>query len=356
MEETKSDLQRVFRHAKLVGILLMILLAVLYLASGCYSVKPEQRGVVKRFGRVVNDNVLPGIHYHWPWPIESVLRARTTEIRSLSISFGSQKGSEGQTAEASGSYGEVVVNTEEDPEKDVPIWAQETDRFVPVVSSELEEGQAAELLTGDENLVLATLLIQYTIKQPKSYLYNAIDTGKVLNCIVQDATISKIAEMSVDDVLTTGRFEIQMKLKEQIQTRADSYDLGIRFTSVQIQNIQPPAEAAEAFREVASAREDQHRLMQQAEGDRNRRLPEARANANKLRNEAAAYAKEVVEMAHGEAERFLMGWDEYRKAKTVTAHRLYMEAMEEILPRVRKLVSDPEAEGPTPFPQNELPP
>ena len=90
----KGDLKQVFLHKKAVALCLMFLFAMLYLASGLFAVKPEQRGVVTRFGRVVNENVLPGVHYHWPWPIESVVLLRTTEIRSMAVLFGTDKGSE----------------------------------------------------------------------------------------------------------------------------------------------------------------------------------------------------------------------------------------------------------------------
>ena len=87
----KNDLEKIFIHKKAVVLCLMFLLAILYLSSGLFSVKPEQRGVVTRFGRVVRENVPPGVHYRWPWPIESVTLVRTTEIRSMTVSFGTAK-------------------------------------------------------------------------------------------------------------------------------------------------------------------------------------------------------------------------------------------------------------------------
>ena len=332
MEETKGDLKRVFRYARSVAGGLIFLLVLLYLASGSYSVKPEQRGVVKRFGHVVNANVLPGIHYHWPWPIEAVIRLRTTEVRSLTVSFGYGKDSQ-----------EDKMSSQEDLEAEKPIWLQETDRSFSVESSQAAEETSA-LLTGDENLVITKFLIQYTISEPKGFLYNTEDAEGLLKRIIQAAIVKKVVSMSVDEVLTTGRFDLQKKVNEMIMGTSDSYGLGVRIASVQIKNIQPPASVANAFRDVASAREDMYKFAQEAQGARNRRLPRARAEALRMRTEAASHAKEVVEMAHGDAQRFFAAWEEYRKAKNVTAYRLYIEAMEEILPRVRKLISDPEAE------------
>lgn len=308
-KQTESDLSRVFRHGKTVAKWLIGLLIVLYMASGFYSVKPEQRGVVKRFGRVVTDDIPPGIHYHLPWPVESVLRPRTTEIRSMTVSF----------------------------KETQPAPAEKTTETVQATES-------APLLTGDENLVLATLLVQYTITEPKHYLYHIIDPDGLLKRIVQDASIVRAAGTSVEELLTIGRLKVQTKLREEIQERINAYNLGIRVASVQIQKIGPPSAVAAAFRDVTSAREDKHKLMQQSRGDRNRRLPRARSDANDMISKAEAYANEVVQRAKGDAHRFLAAWKEYDKSKTVTANRLYLEAMEEVLKKTRKILSDPDAE------------
>ena len=325
--EMRSDLNQVFYHSKTVAKWLILLLLVLYLASGFYSVKPEQRGVLKRFGRVVTDDMPPGIHYHFPWPAESVVRLKTTEIRTMSVRFG-----------------EIMV-----PEKVKAVERTQEEKVVegtPDVKS-VESPQAetsAPLLTADENLVLGTLLVQYTISQPKSYLYTSSDADGILKRIVQQATITKVVRMSVDDVFTTGRLKMQNTLKEEIQKKIDAYDLGIRISSIQIDRIEPPKDVAMAFRDVASAREDRQKIMQQAEGNSNQRLPRARSDANNMTMKAEAYANEAVDRARGDAERFTSAWNEYRKAKDVTGHRLYMEAMEEILPKVIKLISNPKAE------------
>ncbi|MBW1766738.1 MAG: FtsH protease activity modulator HflK [Deltaproteobacteria bacterium] len=229
--------------------------------------------------------------------------------------------------------------------------------LVPVPSDKgvsLQAEQTASLLTGDENLVIATLLIQYTIDQPKVYLYHTSDADGILKRITQQATIIIVAGMSVDEVLTTGRLEVQSRLKKEIQSAADAYELGIRVASVQIQTVQPPTEVVKAFRDVASAREDKHKLLQRGRGERNRRLPKARGEANMMVSEAIAYANEVVEMAHGDAQRFLSAWEEYRKAKTVTAHRLYYETLEEVFPKVKKAIFNPEAERLPTIPRTQM--
>jgi membrane protease subunit HflK len=308
--EATSDFSRVFRHARTVGFWLICLLIVLYFASGLYSVKPEQRGVVKRFGQVITDNVPPGIHYHFPWPIESVIRLRTTEIRSMTVSF---------------------EETQPPPEGEKAPEITQAPETVP-------------LLTADENLILAILLIQYTITEPENYLYTTANPDGLLNRIIQAETIDRAAGTGVEELLTTGRLELQTKLKQDIQSQVDAFDLGIRIVSVQIQKIGPPSEVAEAFRDVSSARADMYKLSQQARGDRNRMLPRARADADRVLREAEAYANESVERAKGDAHRFTAAWEEYRKSRTITAYRLYLEVIEEVLPKARKIFSSPEAE------------
>ena len=191
----QSDLRRVFRTAKFVGLGLAALLVLLYLASGFYSVKPEQRAVLKRFGRVVTDDMPPGIHYHLPWPAESVVRLKTTEIRTMPVRFEAvEVAEEVQTVEVT--QGEQAVAGAQD---------------VKSVASPPVEA-TAPLLTADENLVLATLLVQYTISQPKSYLYTSNDADGILKRIVQQATVNNVVRLSVEDIFTTGRLKMQTTL------------------------------------------------------------------------------------------------------------------------------------------------
>ena len=295
------DFQQTFRHAPLVFGGALALLLVLYLASGFYSVKPEQRGVVKRFGAVIDDNVAPGIHYHLPWPVESVRRERTTEVRSVTVHF-----------------------------RDT----SNTDR--------VERGGA--LLTGDENLVLTSIVMQYAIKSPRDYLNRTVDPDGLLSRIAQATTVEIFAGMKIDDVFTTGRQEVQTLLRQRLQKTMDNLGMGIRLLAVQTQVIEPPPKVSRAFKDVASAREDRHKVVEEARGQSNRDIPKARSDARSTVQQAESYANEAIERARGDAHRFTTTWAEYRKAKTLTAYRLYLETVEEMLPRVKKMIMDPDAE------------
>lgn len=298
----RGDFLHTFRHVRAIAAGLVGIALILHGASGLYVVEPEQRGVVVRFGKVVDDSVAPGIHYHLPWPVERILRPRTTEVRSLEIPFS---------------------------------------------QSEKSGVAAGELLSGDENLVQAVFLIQYTISHPKDYLTSTAEPDKVLERLARWSGIDYFAAIPVDTALTTGRDSIQRYLKQSIQEMADVHRLGVRLTAVQLRSIEPPGSAgvADAFKAVSSAREEKQKLMEQAEGERNRRLPKARSDAQRMLRDGEAYSREALERAKGDSERFLTMWQAYRGAKSVTAHRLYVETAEAILPRVKLLIVNPEAEG-----------
>lgn len=297
----ESIAKQTFRHWRLFLYGAIVAGVLVYLASGVYSLKPEQTGVVKRFGAIVADNVPPGIHYHWPWPIEEIFRPNTREVRSVQLAFTKT------IADTSGTHG-------------------------------------GALLTGDENLVLLTLLLQYTLLDPARYLTTAANPDALLKQMTQAAVVRHFASMSVDDSLTTGKDRLQRSLREEVQKASNRLELGVAIVSLQIKAIEPPKNVAHAFKDVASAREDMHKMLQTANGEHNRKIPEARADAERMVLEAEAYAKEVVEIAKGDADRFLAKWEEYRKAKSVTAHRIYLETIEEILPKVKKQIINPKAE------------
>lgn len=298
--DARNDLRRTFQHARAVAMGLSALGVVLYLASGIYAIAPEQRGVVLRFGKAVETDVQPGIHYHLPWPFERIERPGTTEVRTLTVGFDEPKG-------------------------------------------RLEGGTEA-LLTGDENLVLATLSAQYTIKAPADFILRSHNPEALLELAARDSAIVRFAGIGVDEVLTTGRQALQLALRDDVQRAADELGLGVRINTVQIQRLDPPGPVASAFKDVGSAREDRHKLVEEARGDSNRRLPQARAQADRMRSEAEAQASEAVAFARGDADRFLAAWNEYRKAKSVTARRLYLEVIESVLSKVRKIIANPRAD------------
>lgn len=304
-----ADLKRTLAEGRRLAAGLAVLGAALYLASGLYAIKPEQRGVVFRFGRLLEEEALPGIHYRLPWPVDRVERLGTTEVRTLEVSFDEPKG---------------------------------TQKSAPGAT-----GMSDALLTGDENLVLSTLLVQYTVVKPSDFLVRTGDPEGLMSRLARESAVAHFARVGVDYALTSGRQELQSRMRDDLQSTCDALGLGVRIASLQIRRIDPPSAVASAFKNVGSAREDRQKRVEEAQGERNRRLPEARGQAQKLKNEAMAEAREAVDHATGDAQRFVAAWEEYRKTREITAHQQYMEAVEAILPRVRKIIADPAAEGRT---------
>lgn len=300
-QDSAADVRRALKNGRKLGLLLGCLGMLLYLMSGLYAIEPEQRGVVFRFGRILEDEALPGIHYRLPWPIDRVERLRTTEVRTLEVAF------------------------------DEPRT--------------LKGGASDALLTGDENLVLSTLLVQYTIKEPARFLVSTANPERLLERLAREVAVVHFARTGVDEALTTARQELQLRLRDDLQASLNALDLGIRVGSLQIRKIDPPSAVATAFKDVGSAREDRQKRVEEAQGERNRQLPEARGEAQRIRSEASAAAQEAIDHARGDAERFTAAWSEYRKARSITAHRQYLEAIESVLPRVKKIIANPEAEG-----------
>lgn len=301
-----SDIVRVVSGGRRLFAGLGILGASLYLASGLYAIKPEQRGVVFRFGRILEEEVPPGIHYRLPWPVDRLERLGTTEVRTLEVAFDEPRG---------------------------------TQRAAPGAT-----GQSDALLTGDENLVLSTMLVQYTVARPAFFLVSAAEPERLLERLARESALTNFARIGVDEALTTARQELQLKMRDELQAASDELRLGLRISSLQIRRIDPPSAVASAFKNVGSAREDRQKRVEEARGERNRRLPEARGEAQKLRTEAGASAQEAVAHARGDTDRFTAAWNEYRKARDITARQQYLETLEAVLPRVRKIIADPKAE------------
>jgi len=276
------------------------LLFALWLASGFYVVAADEEAVVLRFGKHVATTG-PGLHWHFPYPIEQVEKAPVTRIHRVEIGF----------------------------------------RLYPDGAKRKRLNESL-MLTKDENVVDLSFIVQYRIKSIEDFLFN-INSARVVKT-VRDAAESAMREVIgrtlIDDVLTTKKALVEQETQQLIQSILDGYQAGIEIVAVKLQDVQPPAEVIKEFKDVASAREDRERAKNEAQAYANDILPKARGEAKKMVLDAEAYRKEVVERAKGEAERFEKLLAAYRKAPEVTRKRLYLETMEEVLSRVRKVIVD----------------
>lgn len=286
-----------YRNRRFVAVLLAVVIGV-YFLSGFYAIQPEEQGVVIRFGRVARDGVPPGIHYHLPYPFEKVYKPKTAEIKK------------------------VFINEKGGGIRNAP------------------PGTGLEMLTGDTNVILVQMIVQYAISDPVAYLFATENATVLVEAAAEEAMTRIVGSMGVDALLTTEKLKAQDLVKERIQTVLDTYNVGIETIGAYFQEISPPVEVAYAFRDVASAREDRNRIINEAEGYRNSILPMTRGEAERTLREAEGFSQERVARATGEAERFLSIYTEYRRSKSITASRIYMEKMEKVLPRLRIYMVD----------------
>jgi membrane protease subunit HflK len=201
----------------------------------------------------------------------------------------------------------------------------------------------AQMLTGDENVVNNSMIVQYKIKDAVAYLFNVKDQEGTLHDLAEAAERQVVGNRPIDDTLTTGKTDIQLEILDKIQTMADQFGLGVTITAVQLQDVQPPSQVAAAFKDVATAKEDRDGIINNARGYQNEKIPQARGKAAQLLREAEGYERERVAKAEGDAARFLALAEEYKKAPAITKERLYLETMKSVLPRVKKVIIDDQA-------------
>lgn len=277
---------------------LLGLLAV-WLLSGVYLVAADEQAVVTRFGKVTEDRVLPGIHVTWPFPISRVHKLKVRQT---------------QRAVIGGDPADEVLGRSD------PLQSQ--------------------FLTGDQNIINVRSVVQYSVATPADYLFRAQDVANAVGAAVETELGRQFAARTVDEVLTTEKVAIQEIVRQRSQALLDSYGLGVGLASVSIEQIAPPPEAADAFRDVASARADSARIVSEAEGYSNDIVPRARGEARQMLESAEAYKQRIINEARGDASRFSQLAAEIGSSPDVTRARLYIEAMEQILPRLKKTIVD----------------
>ena len=300
-----------FPNGRAIFVVLFAIVG-LWLLSGIYIINPDEQGVVLRFGKYDRTEG-PGPHYAWPTPIESVYKPQVTQVLRGEVGFRSV----GQTA----------------------TFQQGQVRTVP---------EEASMLTGDENIVNVQFSVQYKISDPVGYLFNVTAPAALVRNAAEAAMREVIGNSLIDSAITDGKLKIQSEATHLLQTILDRYGAGIQVLAVQLQDVHPPQEVIDAFKDVASAREDKSRIINEAEAYRNELLPKARGQAAAMGNEAEAYSATRMRTAEGDASRFDALRIEHDKAPKVTEQRLYYEAVEEILSNAgEKVVMDNPTAGRT---------
>jgi len=286
--------QRLGYRYWICGILFLLLGA--HLASGFYVVGADERAVVRRFG-AVEAVVGPGMHYRLPWPVDGLDVIKTTNVMKAGVGFAIPTG---ETATPSG----------------------------------------IELLTGDTNVVNAALILQYVISNPAEFLFQTEEPQSLIEAVAEGVLTETVVGMSIDEVLTRGRVAVQERVKAKTQELLDRWHSGVRIVSANIMTVTLDRSVVQAFQDVADAMADREKVINEARAYASNLIPKTRGEARMQLSEAEAYKQQRVADAVGETSRFLALQKEYEKAPEISRTRLYMEAMEKILPKLQLYVVD----------------
>ena len=286
----------------IIGI--AILIALIWGAfSAFYTVQPEERAVVKRFGAVVGITD-PGLHFKIPFGVDQVQFVATERVLKQEFGFRTQ----GTRASGRTAYSNQQFEDE------------------------------SLMLTGDLNMIDVEWVVQYRIDDPIKFLYEMREPTRTLRDISESVMRRIVGNMLGSEVLTVGRVEIQQKAREEIQQAVDGYNAGIRINTVEMQDVVPPPAVQPAFNEVNEARQERERMINEAQKRVNQEIPNAEGAALRTVAEAEGYATERVNRAYGESVRFSAVLAEYRQAPEVTRSRLYLETINEVLPNIGQVL------------------
>ncbi len=306
-EETRPARRRIVLPVSgPLGWIVIGIIVAIYLLTGIYTIGPSEVGLVKRFGRYVA-TVDPGLHYHFPSPIESVVSVNVLEVRKEEIGF-------------------RTVSPPPNP------------RYQEVETEAL-------MLTGDGNITHVEMVVQYRVKEPEQFAFNLIDPSAIVKQAAEAVLREQVATRTLDETLTEQRDVIGADTLDSLQALLDTYGAGIMIANVQLQDVKPPSEVVGAFDDVNSARQDKETLINQAEEYALDILPRARGQAQEIANQAEAYKQTRIKGAEGDVARFIEVLAKYELGPEVTRTRLYIEAMEEILPGMEKTILSEDAEG-----------
>lgn len=289
----------------------ILVIALIWAGTGFYTVGPDQEAVLRTFGKFTGTSA-PGLHWFYPGPIGKRNVVAVTTTRRMELGF------------RSGADGFTVAQS--------------------VTSESL-------MITGDENIVDVQAVVQYRIIDLPSFLFQVDDPGdsdrgvppgrpdgRTLRDMTESALRQVVGSRNIDDVLTTEKEQVQTDVLLKMRELASSYRTGIEVIQVLLQNVNPPLEVQSAFEDVVRAREDRERLINLAEAYQAAEIPKATGEAAKITEAAEGFKQGRIALAQGEADGFAAILDGYLRSPDVTRQRLYLEAMEEILPGVRKFI------------------
>jgi HflK protein len=289
----------------------------LYALSGIYMLSTDEVGVIQRFGRKLPADRQAGLHYKLPWPIDKLTRVRAQRVRVIEIGFRSNASGKG--------VGEPAAYE----------WnvQHRSGRFQSVPEESL-------MLSGDQNMLELNATVHYIPERPDDFLFRQVEADLTVRSAAEAVIQGIVTSSSLDDVMTRNRRGIEGTAREQLQDRLSRYGAGVRVLQVKLEDVHPSIEVVDAFREVSDAFEEKSRLVNEAEGYSNEQIALARGNAAAMLQNANAFLVGRTARASGDASRFDSAAAAYRLAPDVTASRLYLETVEQVLPGRNKLIVD----------------
>ena len=292
-QDSKDSFKKLF-------VVLPVLLGIFAIYSSFYTIDPGEIGVIQRFGKLSGYSD-PGLHLKIP-VVDKLTVVDVEKVRRIEIGFRSDR-------------------------------------------SRISIVQESLMITKDENIVDAQAIIQWKIKDPGNYLFKVWNVESTIKSTAEVALRSSMGVTNIDDALTTGRDLIQSNTRAFLQKLLDSYSSGVAITDVKLQIVDPPEEVKDAFNEVVRAKEDKEKLINNAKGYFEDVIPKARGEAEKMIRQSEAYREQRISKAEGDVARFNQIYSEYRKDKETTKTRIYLEKMESILQRPKKVIGTDSASG-----------
>lgn len=268
------------KKSRLPIIVTIIIIILIYLSTGLYTLESGQEALTLRFGKFVSKQTDPGINYHLPYPFESIRRVHVQKVQKVLLQD--------------------------------------------------KTGTGFESLTGDENLIMVKAVVSYDVKNTEKYIFKSTKPQDIIKLASTTCLNNEIAKRNVDEVMTTGKSFLRLVLKEKMQNMLDLFDVGVRIISVELTDITPPQSITESFKAVSNARERKQRIIKEAEGYLNTIVPKARGQASSIISEAQAYSKETLNLANARVETFNALSKEYIKNPSITAKICYLETIQKI--------------------------
>lgn len=291
MQQSNDNFGGIFKI--LAGVLIF-----LWIVSGFYQVGPSEQGVVLRLGKYI-ETTDAGLHYHLPYPLENVYIVNVSKERSINLGVNDSSYSDSQGLSES------------------------------------------HMLTGDENIVDINLTVVWNIKDAQDFLFKTRTPEMTVKVAAQSVLREIIGQSKMEDVITGDRAKIENDTQKELQGLLDKFQTGVNIVRVKLQKADPPKQVVDAFNEVQRAKTDAERFKNEAEAYANEVLPKAEGEAIKRKQEAEAYRAAVINKAEGEAQRFSSVYTAYKTGKSVTAKRLYLETMEDVLKKSKKVIMEP---------------